>query len=72
MEKEVFKQIEIMPEDYEILNCPNCFKVHDRINQNHFILCGNSKRKEIYFVCITCGKIFTTKLKTSEKRKNTK
>ena len=61
--EQIFNEIKKMPEDYEILNCPNCFKKHKRENVNHYILCGNSDRKEIYFLCLSCGKIFKTEVK---------
>ncbi len=73
MEKNIhekrFKEIKVMPEDYEIINCDNCFKEHDRINQNHYIVCGNTKKKEIYLLCITCGKIYKAKVNKFKEKK---
>lgn len=69
IKKKVFNEIEIMPENYEILNCPNCYGKHKRPNQNHFVLCGNTKRKELYWLCVTCGKIFEVKLEKKEQDK---
>ncbi len=62
IKRKVFNEIKIMPKDYEILNCPNCYEEHERINENHYILCGSEKRKELYLLCLTCGKIFEAKL----------
>lgn len=58
-----FEEIEIMPDDYEIINCPNCFENHKISNSNHWILCGNTNRKENYMLCIRCGHIYRFKLK---------
>jgi len=58
-------KIKNMPEDYEIINCSYCKKKNKSncINENHYILCGNEKRKELYLLCIRCGKIMKVKLR---------
>lgn len=59
-----FKEIDILPEDFEILNCPNC-KDKIKARHNHYILCGNIERRELYLMCVYCGKKFQTNVKSN-------